>query len=192
MDINPEQLAARVARGDLAPAYLVAGSEPLRVLVAADAVRAAARAQGIAVREVFMIEGNQRDLDVYGFSASLRALSMFATRRLVEVRLATGKPCTVGARVLAEACAELPADVCLLVTCGEWSKQHGGKWSEAIGRIGVVSVAWPVKPHELPEWIDRRLRARGLKADPAAVQRLAERVEGNLLAAAQEEVGRAS
>src|SRR5690606_25756630 len=58
--------------------------------------------------------------------------------------------------------------------------------SEAIGRIGVVSVAWPVKPHELPEWIDRRLRARGLKADPAAVQRLAERVEGNLLAAAQE------
>ena len=186
MDINPDQLAARVAGGDLAPAYLIAGAEPLRVLEAADAVRAAARAQGIAEREVFMIEGNQRDLDWDGFSASLRAPSLFASRRLVEVRLATGKPGTVGARVLAEACAELPADVCLLVTCGEWSKQHGGKWSEAIGRIGVVSVAWPVKPHELPEWIDRRLRARGLKADPAAVQRLAERVEGNLLAAAQE------
>ena len=186
MEINPEQLATRVARDGLAPAYLIAGAEPLRVLEAADAVRAAARAQGISEREVFMIEGNQRDLDWDGFSASLRAPSLFASRRIVEIRLATGKPGTVGARVLAEACAELPADVCLLVTCGDWSRSHGGKWSEAIGRIGVVSVAWPVKPHDLPDWIDRRLRSRGLQADAAAVQRLAERVEGNLLAAAQE------
>ncbi|MDQ2701528.1 MAG: DNA polymerase III subunit delta [Pseudomonadota bacterium] len=186
MESTPEQLATRVARGPLAPAYLIAGPEPLRVLEAADAVRAAARGQGIAEREVFMIEGHQRDLDWDGFSATLRAPSLFASRRLVEVRLATGKPGTVGSKMLTEACAELPADVCLLVTCGDWSKSHGGKWSEAIARIGVVSVAWAVKSHELPDWIDRRLRARGVQADAAAVQRLAERVEGNLLAAAQE------
>jgi DNA polymerase-3 subunit delta len=186
MESSPEQLSTRVAGSPLAPAYLIAGQEPLRVLEAADAVRLAARAQGIAEREVFMAEGNQREPDWDALAASLRAPSLFASRRLLEVRLPTGKPGTEGARAIVEFCDDPPADVCLLVTCGDWSKSHGGKWSEAIARIGVVAVAWQVKPHELPDWIDRRLRARGLQADRAAVQRLAERVEGNLLAAAQE------
>jgi DNA polymerase-3 subunit delta len=186
MESSPEQLAARIARDPLAPAYLVAGQEPLRVLEAADAIRAAARAQGIAEREVFMAEGNQREPDWDALSASFRAPSLFATRRLLELRLPTGKPGTEGAKVIVDFCNDPPADVCLLVTCGEWSNKHGGKWSEAIGRIGAIAVAWAVKPHELPDWIDRRLRGRGLVADRAAVQRLAERVEGNLLAAAQE------
>jgi DNA polymerase-3 subunit delta len=186
MESSPEQLAARVAREPLAPAYLIAGQEPLRVLEAADAIRAAARAQGIAEREVFMAEGNQREPDWDGLSASFRAPSLFATRRLLELRLPTGKPGTEGSKVIVDFCDDPPADICLLVTCGEWSNKHGGKWSEAIGRIGAIAVAWAIKPHELPDWIDRRLRARGLVADRAAVQRLAERVEGNLLAAAQE------
>jgi DNA polymerase-3 subunit delta len=186
MESSPEQLAARVSREPLAPAYLIAGQEPLRVLEAADAIRVAARAQGIAEREVFMAEGNQREPDWDALSASFRAPSLFATRRLLELRLPTGKPGTEGAKVIVDFCNDPPADVCLLVTCGEWSNKHGGKWSEAIGRIGAIAVAWAVKPHELPDWIDRRLRGRGLVADRAAVQRLAERVEGNLLAAAQE------
>src|SRR5690606_1846941 len=79
-----------------------------------------------------------------------------------------------------------PADTTLLVTGGEWSKKHGGKWSEAMARVGhVVSIA-QVRPDQLPEWIERRLRSRGLVADRPAVLRLSERVEGNLLAAAQE------
>jgi DNA polymerase-3 subunit delta len=186
MDSTPEQLAARVAREPLGPAYLVAGQEPLRVLEGADAVRAAARAQGIAEREVFMAEGNQREPDWKALSASFRAPSLFASRRLVELRLPTGKPGAEGAKTIIEFCADPPADVCLLVSCGEWSKAHAGKWNEAIARIGVVAIGWQVKPHELGDWIDRRLRARGLQADRGAVQRLAERVEGNLLAAAQE------
>ena len=186
MESSPEQLAARVAREPLAPAYLVAGQEPLRVLEAADAIRVAARAQGIAEREVFMAEGNQREPDWDALSASFRAPSLFATRRLLELRLPTGKPGIEGAKLIVDFCDDPPADICLLVTCGEWSNKHGGKWSEAIGRIGAIAVAWAIKPHELPDWIDRRLRARGLVADRAAVQRLAERVEGNLLAAAQE------
>jgi len=118
--------------------------------------------------------------------ASVQAPSLFASRRLFEVRLPTGKPGTEGARVISEFCANPPHDITLLVTAGEWSRQHGGKWSEAIGRIGCIAVAWPVKPHELPGWIEARLRSRGLKADRDAVQLLADRVEGNLLAAAQE------
>ncbi|HEY0310372.1 MAG TPA: DNA polymerase III subunit delta [Luteimonas sp.] len=186
METTPEQLAARLGKGPLAPAYLIAGPEPLRVLEGADAVRAAARAQGISEREVFQAEGNQREPDWAAMAASLRAPGLFAQRRLIELRLPTGKPGTEGGKLLVEFCADPPADVCLLVTCGEWSRSHGGKWSEAIARIGAVAVGWQVKPHELPDWIARRLRARGLQADAAAVQQLAERVEGNLLAAAQE------
>jgi DNA polymerase-3 subunit delta len=186
MDVKPDRLAAHLAAGPLRPAWLIAGPEPLVVLEAADAVRATARAQGIADREVFEAEGNQREPDWNALESSFRAPSLFASRRLVELRLPTGKPGTEGARVIGEFCADPPADVCLLVTCGEWSNKHGGKRSQAIGQVGVTVIAWAVKPHELPEWIDRRLRSRGLDADQAAVQRLAERVEGNLLAAAQE------
>lgn len=186
MELKPEQLAAQVASEPLRPAYLIAGPEPLRVLEAADAVRAAARQQGIAEREVFEAEGNQREPDWNALEASFRAPSLFASRRLVELRLPTGKPGKDGAEVISGFCADPPQDVCLLVSCGEWSKQHGGKWSEAIARVGRVAIAWQIKPHELPEWIERRLRARGLRADRDAVQSLADRVEGNLLAAAQE------
>lgn len=186
MELKPEQLATQVASEPLRPAYLIAGPEPLRVLEAADAVRAAARQQGIAEREVFEAEGNQREPDWNALEASFRAPSLFASRRLVELRLPTGKPGKDGAEVISGFCADPPHDVCLLVTCGEWSKQHGGKWSEVIGRVGRVAIAWQIKPHELPEWIERRLRARGLRADRDAVQSLADRVEGNLLAAAQE------
>jgi DNA polymerase-3 subunit delta len=191
MELKPEQLVAQLGLDQatpppLRPAYLIAGPEPLRVLEAADAVRAAARRQGIAEREVFEAEGNQREPDWNGLSASFRAPSLFASRRLVEVRLPSGKPGKEGAEVITDFCADPPMDVVLMVTAGEWSKQHGGKWSEAIGRIGLVAVAWAVKPHELPDWIERRLRQHGLRADRDAVQNLADRVEGNLLAAAQE------
>lgn len=186
MDTTPEQLASRLVKGPLAPAYLIAGPEPLRVLEGADAVRAAARGEGITEREVFQAEGNQREPDWGAMAASLRAPGLFAARRLVELRLPTGKPGTEGSKLLLEYCAEPPADVCLLVTCDDWSRSHGGKWADAIARIGVVAVARQLRPDEFPQWIERRLRARGLRADPAAVQQLAERVEGNLLAAAQE------
>jgi DNA polymerase-3 subunit delta len=185
MDLKPDRLAAHLASGPLRPAWLVAGPEALLVLEAADAVRAAAREQGILEREVFDAEGN-REPDWDALDASFRAPSLFASRRLIELRLPTGKPGVEGAKVIAGFCADPPPDVCLLVTGGDWSMKHGGKWSEAIGRAGVVVIAWAVKPHELVDWIDRRLRSRGLSADRDAVARLAERVEGNLLAAAQE------
>lgn len=186
MELKPEQLVAQLGSGPLRPAYLIAGPEALRVLEAADAVRAAARAQGISEREVFEAEGNQREPAWDSLQASLRAPSLFASRRLIEIRLPTGKPGKDGAAVITDFCADPAPDVVLLVTAGEWSLKHGGKWSEAVARVGTVSIAWAIKPHELPDWIERRLKARGLRADRGAVSRLADRVEGNLLAAAQE------
>lgn len=184
MELSPERIGTTLSAEPLRAAYLVAGNEPLLVLEAADVIRAAARAQGIGEREVFDMEG--RDADWGALAGSIHAPSLFASLRLVEIRLPTGKPGTEGAKLIAEFCAEPPSDVVLLVLAGEWSRSHGGKWSEAIGRIGHICVAWPVKPHELNGWVMQRLRLRGLKATPDAVARLAQRVEGNLLAAAQE------
>lgn len=184
MELRPEQLASQAASQPLAPVYLIAGPETLRVLEAADAIRARARAEGIGEREVFDADG--RDFDWGRLDSSFNAPSLFSSRRLLEVRLPSGKPGKEGAEIISAFCAHPPADVVLLITANEWSKAHQGKWADAIARVGVVSVAWAIKPHELSDWIEKRLRGKGLRADPAAVQRLAERVEGNLLAAAQE------
>jgi DNA polymerase-3 subunit delta len=184
MELSPERLPAQLATEPLRPAYLIAGPEPLRVLEAADAVRAHARQSGYGEREVFDAEG--RDFDWGAVEATFHAPSLFAAQRLVEVRMPTAKPGKEGAEVIAGFCAQPPADIVLLVTGGEWSRQHGGKWSEAIARVGHVVACNPVRPHELPGWVESRLRSRGVRADRDAVQRLCERVEGNLLAAAQE------
>jgi DNA polymerase-3 subunit delta len=184
MELTPERLATQCSDGSLLPAYLIAGPELLRVLEAADAVRAAARAQGVSEREVFDADG--RDFDWNQVASTFNAPSLFSARRLIEVRLPTGKPGKEGSEVIQEFCANPPPDVILLVTAGEWSKAHQGKWSDAIARIGAFAIAWQIKPHEMAGWIESRLRARGLRAERDAVQALAERVEGNLLAAAQE------
>ena len=186
MELTPERVAAHLAAEPLRPAYLIAGPEPLRVLEAADALRQQARAQGYAEREVFEAEGNQREPDWDALHATLSAPSLFSARRLIELRLPTGKPGKQGAELISDFCADPAPDVVLAIVAGDWSRAHAGKWSEAIGRIGHIVVAWAVKPHELPDWIERRLRARGLRADREAVQSLCDRVEGNLLAAAQE------
>lgn len=186
METTPEQLASRVAGSPLQPAYLIAGPETLRVLEAADAVRAAARAQGISEREVFEFDGRSGEEDWDRLEASFAAPGLFSSQRLLEVRLPSGKPGKRGTDVFTRYAADPPPDVVLLVTCSEWSKRHAGKWSEALARVGLQATAWPVKPHELSGWISQRLRSRGLRASADAVQQLVERVDGNLLAAAQE------
>ncbi|WP_267103908.1 DNA polymerase III subunit delta, partial [Xanthomonas sacchari] len=184
MELRPEQLATQPASQPLQPVYLIAGPETLRVLEAADAVRARARAAGIGEREVFDADG--RDFDWGQLYSSFNAPSLFSAQRLIELRLPSGKPGKEGGEVISAFCADPPPDVVLLITCNEWSKAHQGKWADAVARIGTIAVAWAIKPHELGDWIERRLRSKGLRADAGAVQRLAERVEGNLLAAAQE------
>ncbi|RYZ74535.1 MAG: DNA polymerase III subunit delta [Lysobacteraceae bacterium] len=184
METSPERLAALADDAPLQPVYLVAGPEMLRVLEAADAVRRLARAQGIGEREVF--DADSRDFDWDALQATFNAPSLFSSRRLVELRLPTGKPGKDGIKAIIEFCQAPPSDVVLLITASEWSKAHHGKWTEAVDKAGVLAVAWAVKPHELAGWVEGRLRVRGLRADREAVQVLVERVEGNLLAAAQE------
>src|SRR5690348_12820947 len=103
MELRPEQLASQPASQALAPVYLIAGPETLRVLEAADAVRARARAEGITEREVFDADG--RDFDWNQLDATFNAPSLFSARRLLELRLPTGKPGKEGGEVISQFCA---------------------------------------------------------------------------------------
>lgn len=183
MELRPAQFARQLAAEPLRPVYLVAGAEPLLVQEAADAVRERARDQGFGEREVFDVDG---DFDWNRLSQGLASMSLFSSQRLFELRMPTGRPGKEGGEALREYCENPPPDTVLLVTSQEWSKKHAGKWSEAIAKAGHLVVFWPLKSHELGDWLLQRLRSRGLVATPDAVQRLADRVEGNLLAAAQE------
>ncbi|MBS0226346.1 MAG: DNA polymerase III subunit delta [Proteobacteria bacterium] len=184
MELKLDRLVAQLEREPLRPAYLIAGAEPLLVLETADAVRAKARIEGCTEREVFEVDDRSFEWDQV--TASFQVMGLFSQRRLIDLRLPTGKPGKDGAEVILAFCADPPKDTILLVTTGEWSKAHAGKWSEAIASVGHVAFAWTVKPHDWTEWVQRRLRLRGVQAESNAVEHLAGRTEGNMLAAAQE------
>ncbi|TVS10106.1 MAG: DNA polymerase III subunit delta [Wenzhouxiangella sp.] len=182
MKVFPDRLESQLARG-LARAYLIAGPEHLLVEEACDAVRRAARSDGVSERVV--LEADAR-FDWQQLDAATETLSLFATRRLVEVRLPGGKPGRDGGAAL-RAWLETDSDDVLLLKCGAWEfQQEKSAWAKALDRVGVYVPCWTVKAPQLPDWIARRLAARGLQADRAAGRFLAERLEGNLLAAAQE------
>ncbi len=184
MEQKPEQLASSVSAQTLKPAYLIAGAEFLKVMEAADAIRAAARAAGVDGRDVF--DASAKDFDWQLVENAAGAMGLFSAAKLVEVTLATGKPGKEGAAMIEAYCANPPPGTTLLILANEWSTKHGGKWSDAMAKIGVLSVAWPVKPHEFPNWISQRMRACKVQATQSAIDQLALRTEGNLLAAAQE------
>ncbi|MEP7044886.1 MAG: DNA polymerase III subunit delta [Dokdonella sp.] len=173
----------QLASADLKPAYLIAGAEHLLVLEAADALRARAKELGYAEREVLDVEAGF-DWNLLGDAS--RSLSLFASRKLIDLRLPTGKPGKEGGAAIAEYCQAPPPDTVLLITTNDWSKAHEGAWVKALDTVGVHLPVWPLKLEELPDWIGARMASRGLKATPDAIALLADRVEGNLLAAAQE------
>lgn len=183
MELKFDRFEKQLASEALKPVYLIAGSEPLLVQEAADAVRAKAKAEGYSEREVLDADNS---FDWQLLTGGMANLSLFATRRLFDLRLPTGKPGKNGSEEIQDFCNRPPEDTVLLITSQDWSKSHAGKWTEAIARVGHVLPIWPIKEHEREDWLQRRLRSRGLQASNAAIQVLSDRVEGNLLAAAQE------
>ena len=177
------QFERHLKGGTLAPVYLIAGAEDLLRIEAADALRASAKVAGFAEREVFDVDGG---FDWNAVAAAFATMSLFASRRVIELRLPTAKPGKEGGKLLEGFCAAPPADILLLVVGGEWSRKHEAGWSRAIDRCGVLLPIWPLKPNERGAWIAGRLKSRGVAADRDAIALLSERVEGNLLAAAQE------
>lgn len=183
MRIKPEQLATHLKQ-ELAPLYLVFGDEPLLALEAVDAIRAAARSQGYGEREVFSVESG---FNWQNLLASGSNLSLFAERRIVELRIPTGKPGVEGGKAIEQYCANLPPDTLTVVTCPKLDKtQQASKWCKALENAGAVVQVFPVERGRLPDWIAARLAAQNQHAGRDTLQFLADRVEGNLLAAFQE------
>jgi DNA polymerase-3 subunit delta len=168
----------------LLPAYAIHGDEPLLAMEAADAVRAAARRAGFTEREV--LEPG-RGFDWSEFTHATGSLSLFATKKIVELRLPNGKPGTQGGEAIAAYCARPSADQLLLVTLPRLDRTgQGSAWFNALARLGAVVDVWPLDRARLPAWIGERLARQKQRAPREVLEFLTERVEGNLLAAHQE------
>jgi DNA polymerase-3 subunit delta len=169
-------------KGDLPAVVFIAGEEPLQREESADAIRAAARAQGYTDREVFVAE---RGFDWDAMLTAGASLSLFASRRILEIRIPSAKPGTKGAEALSSY-AKDPAPDTLLLVIAEDKLEGNPVWAQNLERAGLMVQVWPVAPAEVPAWVRQRLKAKGFDATPDAVTLISGRVEGNLLAAKQE------
>jgi len=184
MQIKAEQLRAHLARGRLARLYVVAGDEALLAIEAQDAIRAAARAQGYAERTVLHADAR------FDWSLLLQAArcgSLFSERRIIDLRLPTGKPGKDGARALLEHAGETPPDALTLVSLPKLERAvRESNWARALEGAGVWVDVAAVERTALADWIAERLGRQRQSAPRAALEFVSERVEGNLLAAHQE------
>jgi len=177
------QLDANLKKG-LAPLYAIHGPEALVALEAADRIREAARKDGATEREIFFAEPG---VDWSRLGASASNMSLFAAKRLVEIRIPTGKPGAEGGKAIAAYCAKLPDDAITLIVLPELDWQSlKTAWFSAIEAAATVIEAKPVTRDELPEWLAERMSRQGQRASLETLEWLADRVEGNLLAAKQE------
>lgn len=189
MQIRHDQLDAQMARG-LRPLYMVHGDEPLLAQEAGDAIRAAARAAGYTERKVFTVSGNHFDWS--GVLGAAQAMSLFADRQLIEIRIPSGKPGKDGSEALQRYCETLGDEVLTLVQCPKLDfQQQKSAWFAALDAAGLVVRVETIERKALPQWIAQRLARQGQRvAAGDAGQRtlafFADRVEGNLLAAHQE------
>lgn len=169
----------------LKPLYLLHGEEDLLRIEALDALRAAAREQGYLNRERYSSEDPQFNWkDILGAAASS---GLFADLKLLEIHVPNGKPGKAGGDVLLELAQNPPPDTLTVIVMPKLERsQQQSKWFAACAKNGTVYEAKPVGAAELPAWIRRRLNARDLDIDGEALSLFASRVEGNLLAAAQE------
>ena len=183
MQINADQLARHLERA-LAPFYLVSGDEPLQVDECAAAIRRRAQAAGYDERSTFTVEAS---FDWDQLRTATQSLSLFAERRLIELRLPTGRPGEAGARLLNELASHPSADTLFLIISSKLDKtQRASSWVQAIETAGSHVVVWPLDVQKLPAWLTQRFTTRGLRPEAGVVELLAWHLEGNLLAAAQE------
>lgn len=183
MRIKLEQLAQQLQK-QTAPLYTLSGNEPLLILEAAGLIRTHARQQGYTERELFTVDQH------FDWAELLNAghnLSLFGERKIMDIRIPTGKPGREGGKALEAYCAALPPDTVTLITLPRIDKQgQASKWFKALEAAGTLIPVYPVERDQLPGWIGQRLAKQQQKADAATLQFLANQVEGNLLAAHQE------
>ena len=190
MQLRPDQLAQHLERGPLRPIYTVHGDEALLAQEAGDLIRAAARDAGCSERQVFTVSGAHFDWS--GVLGAAQAMSLFAERRLIEIRIPGGKPGKDGSEYLQRYCERLPEDVITLVQLPRLDGQQlKSGWFAALDGAGVSLRIETIERPALPQWIVRRLalqrqRVKEGEEGQRTLAFFADRIEGNLLAAHQE------
>lgn len=183
MKLQANQLSSHLKKS-LAPCYLVTGDEHLLVAEALDDIRESARARGFGTRELHVATTG---FDWGKLTASSGNLSLFAEQRIIELRLPTGKPGRAGGEAIIELAEHSGEDTLFIVTAPKLDRSAAAsKWAKTLERLGVSLTIWPVDLRDLPGWIARRMRSTGLQPERDVVSLIADRVEGNLLAAGQE------
>jgi DNA polymerase-3 subunit delta len=183
MLLRGEQLARHLEK-ELRPVYVVYGDDPLLVIEAADLIRAAARKRGFDEREVLSALSG---FDWSALARSAGSLSLFGGRKIVELRIPTGKPGRDGAEAIKAYCAKASPDILLLVALTTLERaEEKALWVKALENAGMAVKLVSPSLAELPAWIAGRLKRQGQEADNEGLRFIAEHVEGNLLAAHQE------
>lgn len=183
MKFRIDQLAGHLRKASLAGVYMVSGEEPLVVQEACDDIRQSFRKAGFTEREVHHAE---RGFDWGTVLQSANSLSLFAEKKLIEIRL-SGSPGEAGAAALMAFLEHAGDDTAILVVAGKLdANAQRSKWFTALEKKIIWVQVWPVTRKDLPGWIAKRLKSAGLKADQSVINILCDRIEGNLLAAAQE------
>lgn len=183
MNVRPDDLAAHLKR-KLEPLYVVHGDEPLLALEAGDAIRAAARNAGAAERDVLVVEPGFKWDAFIGANANA---SLFGGRKLVDLRIPSGKPGVEGGKALEAYAANPNPDNVTLITLPRVDKAtQATAWFAALADAGVVIAVQPLERDALPRWVAGRLARQKQKASSETLAFLADHCEGNLLAARQE------
>lgn len=184
MKLRPNQIKEHLAKGSILPIYILSGDEPLLMQEGADLLRNTFRKQGFTERELFSVESG---FDWSNLLEAGNSMSLFGDRKILEVRHDKPKFDDKAKKALQNYCDNPnPDNVLLLIIPKQDKRSQSTKWFQAIESKGAFIQVWPIDQKQLPQWIHQRMISVGLEPSREAVQLLAERVEGNLLAAAQE------
>ncbi len=184
MKLRPEQLGTNLSGGNLSPIYLITGDEPLQMMEASDTIRNTAKQQGFDERTILEVSKN---FDWNSLFQEADTLSLFASQRLIELRLGSSKPGIKGGKALVEYSGKPPQNTLLLITTNKIESQsQKAKWFKALENAGTIVQIWPVDVKALPQWIIKRFSDRGRQITRDAATYIADNVEGNMLAASQE------
>lgn len=163
---------------------MVSGDEPLQHMESMDCIRSWLRQQDYLEREVLDVDSN---FDWSRLNEEAASLSLFASRRIIELRLPTGKPGKQGAAALKDYLQRIPEDTVLLINSGKLDgNAKKSSWFKSIDQAGLVVQCWPVPVERLASWLNQRFKQQGMDADKDALAYVSQHVEGNLLAAQQE------
>jgi DNA polymerase-3 subunit delta len=183
MNVRPDQLPSIINK-TIYPVYMVSGDEPLQQMEALDCIRAYLRDESYLERDILDVDAK---FDWQQLMDQAATMSLFAERRIVELRLPSAKPGRQGSQALKDYLTRSPEDTVLIINAGKLDgSSKKSAWYKAVEKSGMVVQCWPVPADKLPQWLKQRFNRRKMEADNAVLSYISQHVEGNLLAADQE------